>query len=179
MPVARKVLNAFPARDVSKITGLSLAMIDYLSRADLLRPSYGGHSSRRGKVRYYSYRDLVVARLIQRLREGGLEIGRLKIAVQTLCRDAPWAANADPASRLNWLITDGVDVFLKSDDGFLEALTGNGQRAFAFVVNLGQLETEVRALVPPAQRKHFDIENRSLIFADHGGRSAAGAGKAA
>lgn len=166
MPTPRKVLNAFPALEVSRITGLSVAMIDYLSRSNLLRPSYGDKSGGRGKVRYYSYRDVVIARLIQRLREGGVKLGPLKIAVHTLCRDAPWAHSVDPATRLNWLITDGREVFLKSNDGFLEVLTGSGQRAFAFVVNLGQLESEVRALVPATQRTHFDIQNRSLMFAD-------------
>jgi DNA-binding transcriptional MerR regulator len=165
MPVPRKVLNAFPAREVSRITGLSLPMIDYLLREDLLRPSYGSETGRRGKVRYYSYRDLVVARLIQRLREGGVQLGRLKSAVQTLCRDAPWVAREDPSECLNWLITDGTEVFLRNHDGFLDTLAGSGQRAFAFVINLNWLEAEVRDLVPADQRPHFDIENRSLIFA--------------
>ena len=166
MPIARQVLNAFPARDVSRITGLSLPMIDYLLREDLLRPSYGDGTGARGKVRYYSYRDLVVARLIQRLREAGVQLGKLKAAVQTLCRDAPWATNEDPSTRLHWLITDGNEVFLRNQDGFLDTLAGSGQRAFAFVINLNQLETEVRSLIPTAQQAHFDIANRSLIFAD-------------
>ncbi|MBJ7439487.1 MAG: MerR family transcriptional regulator [Sphingopyxis sp.] len=175
MPIPRKVLNAFPARDVSKITGLSLPMIDYLLREDLLRPSYGEEIGRRGKVRYYSYRDLVVARLIQRLREAGLQLGKLKVAVKTLCRDAPWVDRGDPSERLNWLIADGNEVFLRNDDGFLDTMTGTGQRAFAFVINLNQLEVEVRDLIPAAQRAHFDIANRSLMFAD-ASRSAASFG---
>lgn len=166
MPVPRKVLNAFPAREVSRITGLSLPMIDYLLREDLLRPSYGSATGQRGKVRYYSYRDLVVARLIQRLREGGVQLGRLKSALQILCRDAPWVSQDNPADCVNWLITDGNEVFLRNYDGFLDTLTGSGQRAFAFVINLNSLEAEVRALVPAEQRQHFDIENRSLIFAN-------------
>jgi DNA-binding transcriptional MerR regulator len=165
MPVPRKVMNAFTAREVSKITGLSLPMIDYLLREDLLRPSYGEDTGRRGKIRYYSYRDLVVARLIQRLREGGVQLARLKTSVQILCRDAPWGEGPDPTTRLNWLISDGREVFLKNKDGFLDILTGSGQRAFAFVVNLSHLEAEVRERVPVAQRSHFAIENRSLIYA--------------
>lgn len=172
MPIARKVLNAFPAREVSRITGLSLPMIDYLLREDLLRPSYGQGNGGRGKVRYYSYRDLVIARLIQRLREAGVQLGKLKTAVQTLCRDAPWATTGDPSERLNWLITDGNEIFLRNQDGFLDTVAGSGQRAFAFVINLNQLEVEVRELIPTAQQAHFDIENRSLIFADSGGSTA-------
>jgi len=69
MPSPRKLLNAFPPREVSQITGLSLPMLDYLSRMGYLRPSYGSGPGVRGKVRYYSYRDLVIARIVQRLRE--------------------------------------------------------------------------------------------------------------
>lgn len=166
MPTPRKVLNAFTAHEVSRITSLSLPMIDYLLRTNLLRPSYGESTGCRGRVRYYSYRDLVVARLIQRLREGGVQLKRLKAAIEILRRDAPWADEIHPAERLNWLITDGRQVFLKNKDGFLDVLTGTGQRAFAFVVNLSHLEAEVRDRVPLAQRAHFAIENRELMFAD-------------
>ncbi len=41
MPLARRVLNAFTAREVGDITGLSLPMINYLRREDMLVPSYG------------------------------------------------------------------------------------------------------------------------------------------
>lgn len=166
MPVARNVLNAFTASEVSRITGLSEPMIDYLLRERMLSPSYGTGRGTRGKVRYYSYRDLIIARLIQTLRESGVQLGKLKRAVQALRADASWAGREDPTTRLIWLISDGREVFLRNQDGFLDAVTGGGQRAFAFVVNLPQLEAEVRDAVPLAKRGHFDLLNRSLIYAD-------------
>ena len=168
MPVARDVLNAFTASEVSRITGLSTPMIDYLLRERMLRPSYGSGLGTRGKVRYYSYRDLVIARLIQTLRDSGVQLGRLKRSVQALRGDGPWMGAQDPATRLTWLISDGREVFLRNQDGFLDAITGGGQRAFAFVVNLPQLEAEVWEAVPPAKRGHFDLRNRSLIYANKG-----------
>ncbi|HUN99134.1 MAG TPA: MerR family transcriptional regulator [Bradyrhizobium sp.] len=165
MPIARNVLNAFTAVEVSRITGLSAPMIDYLLREKLLSPSYAGKASRRGKVRYYSYRDLVVARLIQTLRDSGIQLKRLKGAVRALCKSRSWTSE-DPTVRLTWLISDGKEVFLRNQDGFLDAMTGGGQRAFAFVVNLPQLEAEVREAVPPAKLAHFDLQNRSLIYED-------------
>lgn len=176
MPIPHDVLNAFPAREVSRITGLSLPMIDYLLREGLLRPSYSSETGCRGKVRYYSYRDLVVARRIQRVRDGGVQLGRLKSAIQTLCRDVPCVAQENPTECLNWLITDGNEVFLRNYDGFLDTVTGSGQRAFAFVINLKSLEAEVRGLVPAAQRPHFNIENSSLIFANNAKPAAAAGG---
>ena len=86
MPKPREVLNAFTAYEVWKITGLSIHMIDYLARDNYLNPTYA-KGRVRGKVRYYSYRDLVVARIIQKLRESGIELRRLKKSIQLLIKD--------------------------------------------------------------------------------------------
>lgn len=167
MPVPKKVLNAFPATEVRDITGLSLPMINYLSHEGFLVPSYGTFANPRGKVRYYSYRDLVVARLIQRLRETGVELSRLKQAVAKLSAEFVWQADLDPIARLSWVVSDGKEVLLRNEDGFLDDLSGRGagQRSFAFVVHLGRLEAEVKALVPMGKRKRFTMENKALEYA--------------
>ena len=108
MNKAKAVLNAFTAAEVSQITGLSKPMIDYLARADFMRPAYDPDGRPvRGRVRYYSYRDLVVARIVQRLRENGVELTRLKAAIQTLADDKTWKGRS---SRLGQLVTDGAHV---------------------------------------------------------------------
>src|SRR5215472_17194819 len=86
MPQPRTVLNGFTAREVERITGLSVPMVDYLSREGYLRPTYGLERVR-GRVRFYSYRDLMVARIVQRLRERGIELRRLKQSIQRLSED--------------------------------------------------------------------------------------------
>src|SRR5262245_19045004 len=111
MPVARRTLNGFTAQEVQRITGLSVHMINYLRRADILHPAYGSglripkKTKRRGSVRYYSYRDLVAARLVHRLRENGVELHKLKAAIQQVCREPPSSTNADNASRLQYLVS--------------------------------------------------------------------------
>lgn len=165
MPAARAAKNAFTAQEVRAITGLSLPMIDYLLRTGFLRPAYMNGTGRRGQVRYYSYRDLVAARLVQRLRDSGVELRRLKTAVRELSRRACWGDHQeDPRKRLNWLVSDGRTVLFKGEDGFLEDPSGSGQRAFAFIVNLPALEQEVKALIPPSKREHYDMRKRPLLF---------------
>lgn len=163
MARAKKVLNAFPANEVTSITGLSRPMVDYLSHEGFLRPAYGNHERRRGRVRYYSYRDLVVARLIQRLRETGVELQRLKKAVQKLNEHPDWVAHADPTEKVRWLLSDGKRMFIRNQDGFMEDIQ-KGQRAFAFIVNLEHLEAEVLKRVPPKKRTHCSIDNTELLF---------------
>jgi DNA-binding transcriptional MerR regulator len=165
MPRPRKVLNAFTAKEVRDITGLTLAMINYLSRMDFLVPAYGGDTPGQGRVRYYSYRDLVVARLIRRLRLTGVGLVTIKAAVVRLRSDDLWEERArELPSALSWLKTDGRDVFIERADGFLEFMRGDGQGAFGFLVNLGSLASEVRAKIPPGDKlDNFTMHNRPLM----------------
>ena len=164
MPIAKQVLNAFTATEVASITGISLPMISYLLRAGFLTPTYA--HGERGRVRYYSYRDLAIARIIQRLRDAGVELTKLKPAVQKLTQDKYWNNRTREGSQsqlLQLLVTDGKKVYFKSGDGFLEEI--GGQRSFAFVVNLRSVEAEIWKLVSIEKRKHFSMDNREMMMA--------------
>lgn len=165
MPKAKRLLNAFTAKEVNTITGLSRPMIEYLRRSDFLTPAYQETPGRRGKIRYYSYRDLLVARLIQRLRANGVELITIKEAVITLRDDPLWenAGGTVPPS-LRWLRTNGRDVFIDRQDGFLEYMRADRQGAFAFLVNVSELATEVRECIPAGtKRDNFSLMNNSLL----------------
>jgi DNA-binding transcriptional MerR regulator len=163
MPIPRQIAIAFSPREVNRITGISLPMLDYLCRMEYLRPHYVKPGVR-GKVRYYSYRDLVVARTIQRLREAGVELARLKEAIQQLARDETWLPEGarDGTTSSRWLVTDGKTVLLQNDDGFLDELRPNGQRAFAFVISLTNMQNEVKELIPQDKRAGYSIQNRPM-----------------
>jgi DNA-binding transcriptional MerR regulator len=140
-------------------------MIDYLSRTQYLQPTHGAIGVR-GKVRYYSYRDLVVARIIQRLRDTGVELARIKAAIQQLASDETWLPERkddDPIKPLQWLVTDGKNVLLRSEDGFLDELRPKGQRSFAFVISLENMRDEVRAQIPVEKRELYTMRNDPII----------------
>ncbi|MFV0922957.1 MerR family transcriptional regulator [Sphingomonas parapaucimobilis] len=164
MPLPRKVLNGFTAAEVHAVSGLSRPMIEYLKRHGFLQPAYAPPDNPRGRVRFYSYRDLVVARLIQRLRETGIQLRRLKAAVERIAQDSFWSDGITPAEGLNWLVSDGRTCLLRNQDGFLDDFIGGGQRALAFVVNMGELLVEVRDRVPEEKRGHFTMATAQLKF---------------
>jgi DNA-binding transcriptional MerR regulator len=164
MPRVREVLNGFSAAEVHAISGLSHPMIDYLKRSGFLHPSYARQDNPRGRVRYYSYRDLIVARLIQRLRETGIQLARLKAAIERISQDSFWPDGMEPVDGLNWLVSDGRTVHLRNRDGFLDDVLGSGQRSFAFVVNFGELLVEVRDRVSAEKRPHFSMATAELRF---------------
>ena len=166
MPIPKTALNGFTAQQVHAITGLSRPMIEYLRRMDYLQPSYDSREPRRGLVRFYSYRDLVIARLIQRLRETGVELSKLKVALGHLRSDDAWGSSGreDAPARIKWLVSDGKTVLLKSEDGFLDYIDASQQRAFAFVVSIDGIGTEVREKLNSEQIKHFSMTNKNLVF---------------
>jgi DNA-binding transcriptional MerR regulator len=168
VPKPRRFLNAFTKSEVRSITGISLPMIDYLERHGYMAPAYRGtqlsdaSTKTRGKVRYYSYRDLVLARLIQKIRETGVQLARLKATIQFLRTEAAWKAGVNPdraAEALKWIVFDGKDLLLRnSDDQFLDELRVNGQRSFAFFFDIEATTKEVKDKITDRRIQNFTLE---------------------
>lgn len=153
MPRAKRRVGFFTAKDVQRITGISAPMLNYLRQQGLLTPSCSPPPWPRGKIRYYAYRDLVFGRLIQRLRDTGIQLNKIKKVIEYCRTRDPWSRMGVEA--LKFLGTDGNEVFLKAEDGFLDQ--SDGQRTFAFSVNVERVCAEVIDLLEPEQRKGFTM----------------------
>jgi DNA-binding transcriptional MerR regulator len=162
MNIPRKVLNGFTPGEVRKITGLSVPMIDYLAREGYLLPTYA-QGRVRGRVRYYSYRDLLVARIVRKLLKSGLEIARLKASIKLLNSDATWFPKT--ARSFDLLATDGKKIYYHDrSDSLIELTTGNLQRTFAFVLDVSDTREEVRKRINNVEkRRRFTLENLPLL----------------
>ncbi len=162
MPKGRPTKNGFTSGEVARISGLSIHMVHYLARHEYLVPFYPRQQSR-GAVRYYSYRDLVTAKLIKRLMEAGVQLKRLKQAVEALKVSDIWSElGRDRAVPL--MLTDGADVLIPRPDGSLLQLgRGGGQLAFAFLINASKAAAEVIAAIPDEKRKLFTLANEALV----------------
>jgi DNA-binding transcriptional MerR regulator len=166
MNTPRKVANGFSAREVWRITGLSIHMIDYLAREGYLGPTYEAGRVR-GKVRFYSYRDLVVARIVQGLRQQGLQLKRLKRSIQLLSADETWFPKSQRSFDL--LATDGKKLYYHDRTDSITELTPNLQRTFAFIIDVGETQEQVKkriARLTSEKRAAYSIENRPLIYLD-------------
>ena len=173
MPKVKDALNGFSVAEVHTISGLSLPMIDYLKRHGFLHPAYCRANNPRGRVRYYSYRDLVVAKMIQCFRDSGVQLARLKSAAQRLSDDSFWPDGDIPASGLNWVVSDGSGVAFWTREQLHEHLLGSGQQAFAFVLNVGEMLRDIRSRISGEKQAHFSMAVRDLLFAASGEAIAA------
>jgi DNA-binding transcriptional MerR regulator len=139
MPKPAPITEYFTAAQAARHSGLSSAMVNYLCRQGVVEPTLGsarGHGVRRK----YSFGDLVALRLVARLSAAGVSVLRLKKAMMSLRRLHPEITLTSlPASHV---VTDGRDLYLhKNGEPFERVL--DGQFAFAFVVELGQIQREV------------------------------------
>lgn len=129
----------FAAAQAAVYSGLSRPMVNYLCRHAVVEPSCScprGH----GIPRHYSFGDIVALRLVAKLSASGVSVLRLKKAMKVMRRFHPQITLTSlPASHL---ITDGKELFLRQEGEVFERLS-DGQLAFAFVVELSQLRSEV------------------------------------
>jgi DNA-binding transcriptional MerR regulator len=168
MPKVKDALNGFSVAEVHSISGLSVPMIDYLKRHGFLQPAYSSADNPRGRVRYYSYRNLLVARMIQCFRDTGVQLARLKSAAQRLSDDSFWADGEAPVSGLNWVVSDGSGVGFRNREQLHEDLLGSRQQTFAFVLNVGELLRDIRSNIPGEKQALFSMAVHDLQFAAPG-----------
>jgi|SRR5579859_3129395 len=183
MRFARNVKNAFTLREVSEITGLKRAMLNFLIRNNYLHPTYREDHDLpqrlkrlpRGNTRYFSYRDLIIAKTIQRLLDAGVQLIRVKEALLDLRSDKHWLTKAKhaPVDRvITWLVTDGAKIYLQDDKApSLEPLGKNRQRAFSFIIEMTSVHSEVRRGIQTAESHscrekiaRFKLANEEPIF---------------
>ena len=136
---------AFKVSVAAKLAGLSVSMLHYLCREEILIPTERGCRGR-GRHRVYSFGDVVILRAIAKLLENGVSVSRLRKALVSL---REFHAEITPKSLPAALLcTDGKYVYFKTNRDVLEDLN-RGQFAFAFIVELGIIQKEVAALAMP------------------------------
>lgn len=162
MPRARNFINAFNGSELAKLSGLDKSMVNYLAGKGFLEAAYRPGKDRRGSTRYYSYRDLVIARVIGRLAAAGVELKRLKAALVDLQRADLWR-DLDPQRVLPLLVVSGDKVLLQERDGAIRDLTGGGQLVFAFVLDLGETVRELKGAMDPERRTNFSYDVLPLV----------------
>jgi len=123
--------------------GITYRQLDYWARTALVEPSVRpAHGS--GSQRLYSFRDILVLKVVKRLLDTGISLQQIRAAVQHL-RDR----GADDLAQVT-LMSDGVSVYeCTSADEVVDLLQG-GQGVFG--IALGRVWREVEgtlAELPP------------------------------
>jgi DNA-binding transcriptional MerR regulator len=125
--------------------GITYRQLDYWARTGLVEPSVrAAHGS--GSQRLYSFRDILVLKVVKRLLDTGISLQQIRAAVQHL-RDR---GSADLAQVT--LMSDGVSVYeCTSADEVVDLLQG-GQGVFGIALGRVWREVEGDLAVLPAVR---------------------------
>ena len=132
--------------------GISYRQLDYWARTGLVEPSIRGAAGS-GSQRLYSFRDLVVLRVVKSLLEAGVSLQNIRKAIETLR-----AHGVEDLAAIT-LISDGTTVYeCRSAEEVVDLLQG-GQGVFGIAIggafkeikgSLAQLPADRPAAATPA-----------------------------
>ncbi len=125
--------EGFNSEDASRLTGATQSQLRYWDKLRLVQPSIQSTDGRPGKRRKYSFRDLVVLRVVVTLKANGLSLQRIGRAWNYLKRQG-----VDPGDVK--IVSDGASIFSVEADDLLDLLQA-GQ--LAFFVELDKLTRKV------------------------------------
>ena len=129
--------TSYSPTQVANVAGLSTYMIDYLCRNGLVTPT-GNVLRGRGRLRHYTFSDIVLLRVVSKFLNQGISIlGFRKSFLSAKARHS----NVRELLARRYLVTDGVRVYFQND-GVLERID-TGQLSFAFVLDLIPIRQDV------------------------------------
>lgn len=134
--------------------GITYRQLDYWARTKLVEPtvrSAGGS----GTQRLYSFKDILLLKIIKRLLDAGVSLQQIRIAVDHLR-----TRGTDDLTQVT-LMSDGASVYeCRSADEVIDLLQG-GQGVFGIAVGGVWKEIEGTLLELPSERAVEDVDNAS------------------
>lgn len=124
--------------------GITYRQLDYWARTGLVVPSVRGASGS-GSQRLYSFRDILVLRIVKRLIDTGVSLQNIRAAVDHLATRA-----GEDLSRIT-LMSDGASIYeCRSADEVVDLVRG-GQGVFGIAVGSVWREVEGTLATLPAE----------------------------
>jgi DNA-binding transcriptional MerR regulator len=144
--------------------GITYRQLDYWARTDLVVPSIRSAKGS-GSQRLYSFKDILVLKVVKRLLDAGVSLQNIRVAV-----DALRARGVDDLAQVT-LLSDGTSVYeCTSSEEVVDLLRG-GQGVFGIAVSgalrelvgsLAQLPAERADTAEPAARELVGHDELSL-----------------
>ncbi|MFK5635543.1 MULTISPECIES: MerR family transcriptional regulator [unclassified Ornithinimicrobium] len=125
--------------------GVTYRQLDYWARTGLLEPSVRNPSGS-GTQRLYSFRDILVLKIIKRLLDTGVSLQQIRVAVTALRE-----RGVQDLAKIT-LMSDGASVYeCTSDDEVIDLVRG-GQGVFGIAVGSVWREVEGQLAQLPSER---------------------------
>ena len=165
-PVQESLFDIGPSDEVGyrvpiacQVAGISYRQLDYWARTNLVRPSIRGAKGS-GSQRLYSFKDILVLKIVKGLLDTGISLQNIRLAVDKL-RDRGVSDIAEIT-----LVSDGVSVYeCRSSEEIIDLLNG-GQGVFGIAVP--QMMNELTGTISsfPSERVITETEPDNVVEID-------------
>lgn len=137
--------------------GITYRQLDYWARTGLVVPEVRGATGS-GTQRLYSFRDILILKVIKRLIDAGISLQQIRTAIEHLR-----ARGVDDITEVT-LMSDGVSVFeCTSDDEVIDLLRG-GQGVFG--IALGGVWRDIEGTLAQLPAERLVAEDEILSTSD-------------
>ena len=152
---------------VCKVVGITYRQLDYWARTSLVVPSIRA-ATVSGSQRLYSFRDVLVVKIVKRLLDAGVSLQQIRVAVGHL-----QGQGVEDLSQIT-LMSDGSSVFACTSANEVIDLVQGGQGVFGIAV--GHVWREVQGTLSelPSERPADEVAPVDELAARRAQRSAAG-----
>lgn len=148
---------SFPGEDVGfrgptvcRAAGVTYRQLDYWARTGLLEPSVRAATGS-GTQRLYSFRDILVLKVVKRLLDTGVSLQQIRTAV-----DALRARGVEDLARIT-LMSDGASVYECTSDQEVIDLVRGGQGVFGIALGSVWRELEGSLASLPGERPQSEL----------------------
>ena len=160
LPAAPQELIGYRGPTACHAAGITYRQLDYWARTGLVEPSIrAAHGS--GSQRLYSFRDILVLKIVKRLLDAGVSLQNIRVAVDQLR-----SRGVDDLAKIT-LLSDGTTVYeCQSPEEVVDLLQG-GQGVFGIAVGGAFREIEGSLASLPGERADGGAEQApSPVLAD-------------
>lgn len=132
------VITEFSTKTVARIVGVTARQLDYWADTGFIVPSIQ-EGAGRGKVRLYSFVDLVQVKVAKRLGDAGISLQKMRKAVATLRTYVP--ESDKPLAQFEF-VSDGKEIYVAYDEERMVVITSKiGQ--FYWRLKVGDIVNEL------------------------------------
>ena len=132
--------QGYTGPEVCKITGISYRQLDHWTTSSLIQASIRNLKGS-GFHRIYSFQDIIQIKLVNKLREAGVSLQKIRIALKNIDSILGDNINISDVS----VFSDGKAIYVISDNDQMIDLLKKGQAVFG--ISLGPVHTEAEAEV--------------------------------
>ena len=136
----------------ARAAGITYRQLDYWARTGLVEPTVRGATGS-GTQRLYSFRDILLLKVIKRLLDAGISLQQIRTAVQHLRE-----RGTDDLTRVT-LMSDGASVYECTTDHEVIDLLQGGQGVFGIAI--GGVWREIEGSLSDLPSEKADREDES------------------